>query len=308
MSMEAYWTIRARLLQVPGVANVAIWGERLQMMTVQVEPKQLLAQNVPLESVMEATSDSVDSGLLKFSSGSVIGAGGYVDTANQQLGIRNVLPIVTPADLAKVTASSVPLVDIVGYWMGDVAKLVFGLIVVFSIFALDVIGLAATGRLIFSFARDNIIPFSSALKKVNPQTQTPIRALATASALGLVFVAWGYISALTGKGNSQFLLLITATATLPFVVYFLTVLAYVTRRHRMDKLPEAFDLGVWAKPVMYAALAWTVIALAALMIPKDFWGADVIVVIVLVVAAAWYFGALRGRLARGEAGVEQLKA
>jgi len=27
-----------------------------------------------------------------------------------------------------------------------------------------------------------------------------------------------------------------------------------------------------------------------------------------VVAAAWYFGALRGRLARGEAGVEQLKA
>jgi len=209
-------------------------------------------------------------------------------------------------DLAKITASSVPLVDIVGSWMGDVAKLVFSLIVVFSIFALDVIGLAATGRLIFSFARDNIIPFSSALKKVNPQTQTPIRALATASALGLVFVAWGYISALTGKGNSQFLLLITATATLPFVVYFLTVLAYVTRRHRMDKLPEAFDLGVWAKPVMYAALAWTVIALAALMIPKDFWGADVIVVIVLVVAAAWYFGALRGRLARGEAGVKQL--
>jgi amino acid transporter len=211
-------------------------------------------------------------------------------------------------DLAKITASPVPLVDIVAYWMGDVAKDVFVVIVVFSIFALDVVGLAATGRLIFSFARDNIIPFSSALKKVNPQTQTPIRALATASGLGLLFVAWGYISAVTGKGNSQFLLLITATATLPFIVYFLTVLAYVTRRHRMDKLPEAFDLGVWAKPVMYAALAWTVIALAALMIPKDFWGADVIVVIVLVVAAAWYFAELRGRLARGEAGVEQLKA
>ena len=28
MSMIAYWTIRARLLRVPGVANVAIWGER----------------------------------------------------------------------------------------------------------------------------------------------------------------------------------------------------------------------------------------------------------------------------------------
>jgi hypothetical protein len=28
---------------------------------------------------------------------------------------------------------------------------------------------------------------------------------------------------------------------------------------------------------------------------------------VLVVAAAWYFAVLRGRLARGEAGVEQLR-
>src|SRR5712692_7765902 len=100
-------------------------------------------------------------------------------------------------DLGKITASSVPLVDIVGNWMGDVGKLIFSLIVVFSIFALDVIGLAATGRLIFSFARDNIIPFSSALKKVNPQTQTPIRALVTASSLGLLFVAWGYLSAIT---------------------------------------------------------------------------------------------------------------
>ena len=210
-------------------------------------------------------------------------------------------------DLAAVKASQVPLVDIVAHWMGDVSKDVFVVIVVFSIFALDVVGLAATGRLIFSFARDNIIPFSSSLRKVNPRTKTPIRALVTASSLGLVFVAWGYISTLTATGSSAFLLLITATATLPFVVYFLTVLAYVTRRRRMAKMPEAFDLGVWAKPVMYAALAWTLIALGALMIPKDFWGADLIVVIVLAVAAGWYVAALRGRLARGEAGVEQVR-
>ena len=108
MSMTAYWTIRARLLRVPGVANVAIWNERLQLMTVQAEPAKMQARQVSLEKVMEATADAVDSGLLKFSSGAVIGTGGTIETPNQRIGIRNVLPIITPADLAKVpvTASS----------------------------------------------------------------------------------------------------------------------------------------------------------------------------------------------------------
>ena len=102
MSMSAYWNIRARLLQVPGVANVAIWNERLQLMTVQVEPPKLARQGVTLDQVMETTAASLDSGLLRFSAGSVIGTGGVIENANQRLPVRNVLPIVTPADLAKV--------------------------------------------------------------------------------------------------------------------------------------------------------------------------------------------------------------
>ncbi len=102
MSMTAYWTIRARLLRVPGVANVAIWNERLQLMTVQAQPSKLQARGVSLNQVMQTTADAVDSGLLKFSTGAVIGTGGMIDTPNQRIGIRNVLPIVTPADLAKV--------------------------------------------------------------------------------------------------------------------------------------------------------------------------------------------------------------
>jgi len=102
MSMSAYWTIRARLLAVPGVANVALWGERLQMMQVQVEPSKMEAQHVALNEVMEATADAVDSGLLRFSSGSIIGTGGIVESPNQRINVRNVLPIVTPDDLANV--------------------------------------------------------------------------------------------------------------------------------------------------------------------------------------------------------------
>ena len=106
--MTAYWTIRARLLEVPGVANVALWNERLQMMTVQVDPDRMAQRDVSLDQVMEATADAVDSGLLRFSSGSVIGTGGMVETPNQRLSVRNVLPIITPADLAQVPVDSAP--------------------------------------------------------------------------------------------------------------------------------------------------------------------------------------------------------
>src|SRR5215813_5701789 len=108
MSMTAYWTIRARLLRVPGVANVAIWNERLQLMTVQAQPSLMQARGVSLGQVMQTTADAVDSGLLKFSTGAVIGTGGTIETPNQRIGIRNVLPIVTPADLAKVPVSASP--------------------------------------------------------------------------------------------------------------------------------------------------------------------------------------------------------
>ena len=103
MSMISYWKLRARLLQVPGVANVAIWGERLHMLQVQADPERLKRNQVSLEDVMEVTADALDAGILRFSDGATIGTGGFVETPNQRLGIRHVLPIATPDDLAKVT-------------------------------------------------------------------------------------------------------------------------------------------------------------------------------------------------------------
>jgi CzcA family heavy metal efflux pump len=121
MSMISYWTIRARLLRVPGVANVPIWGERLQMLQVQAEPAKMRAHDVSLEQVMETTADALDVGLLKFSSGAVVGTGGFIDTPNQRLQVRHILPIATPRDLSQVvveTRDGRPL------RLGDVARVV----------------------------------------------------------------------------------------------------------------------------------------------------------------------------------------
>ncbi|MGQ0670583.1 MAG: efflux RND transporter permease subunit [Actinomycetota bacterium] len=102
MSMTAYWKIRARLLRVPGVANVLIWGERIKMPTVQVDPQLLAKHDLTLDQVMTVTADALDAGLLRFSDGGFIGTGGFVDTAQQRLNIRHALPILTPKDLAQV--------------------------------------------------------------------------------------------------------------------------------------------------------------------------------------------------------------
>ncbi len=106
LSMISYWTIRARLLQVPGVANIPIWGEQLQMMQVQVDPKRMAKHDVALDDVMETTADALDVGLLQFAEGSLIGTGGIIDTPNQRMDVHPVLPIRTPADLAKVTVTN----------------------------------------------------------------------------------------------------------------------------------------------------------------------------------------------------------
>ncbi|HKA58568.1 MAG TPA: efflux RND transporter permease subunit [Gemmatimonadales bacterium] len=121
MSMIAYWTIRARLLGVPGVANVAIWGERIKMPQVQVDPERMQAQHVSLDQVMEVTADALDVGILYFSKGAVIGTGGFLQTPNQRLGIRHVLAISSPEDLAQVPIANRKNSDGTPLHLGNVA-------------------------------------------------------------------------------------------------------------------------------------------------------------------------------------------
>jgi CzcA family heavy metal efflux pump len=102
MSTIAYWKIRARLLRVPGVAQVAIWGERLPQRHVQVDPAKLAAYDVPLQRVMDSTADALDAGLLRYSDGAVIGTGGFVTAGDKRLNVRLVQPIVDPEQLGDV--------------------------------------------------------------------------------------------------------------------------------------------------------------------------------------------------------------
>src|SRR5262245_8106194 len=125
LSMISYWTIRARLLGVSGVANVAIWGERIKMPQVQVDPRRMVAHNVSLDEVMEGTADALDVGILYFSTGAVIGTGGFIQTPNQRFGIRHVLAISSPEDLAQVPLAGRHQSNGSAVHLGDVADVVW---------------------------------------------------------------------------------------------------------------------------------------------------------------------------------------
>src|SRR3954454_20030751 len=101
-SVLARWTIRPRLLGVDGVANVAIFGARDRQLQVLVDSRRLRDERVRLDQVIRTAGNAQLVSPLSFLEASTPGTGGFIDTANQRLQVRHILPLVTPDQLAQV--------------------------------------------------------------------------------------------------------------------------------------------------------------------------------------------------------------
>jgi len=119
MSVLARWTIAPRLMGVPGVAHVAIWGNRDRQLQVLVDPAKLHEKGVTLDQIIETTGNALWVSPLTFLEASSPGSGGFIDTPNQRLTVWHVLPISSPEELAKV-----PVEGAEGVFLGDVTKVV----------------------------------------------------------------------------------------------------------------------------------------------------------------------------------------
>jgi CzcA family heavy metal efflux pump len=108
LSDRAVWTVRPRLMAVPGVANVAIWGQRDTQFQVLVDPQRLRAAGVSLDAVTRAAGDAAS-----------VSAGGFVDTPNRRLSVTHLSPLGTPADLARTVVEFRQGVPV---RLGDVAE------------------------------------------------------------------------------------------------------------------------------------------------------------------------------------------
>jgi len=89
ISQLTMWTIRPRLMAVPGVANVAVWGQRDKQLQVIVDPNRLRAAGVTLQQVLLASGSAAS-----------IESGGFVDSPNQRIAIRHKNLTSNPEELA----------------------------------------------------------------------------------------------------------------------------------------------------------------------------------------------------------------
>jgi CzcA family heavy metal efflux pump len=108
----AKWMVRPRLMAIPGVANVAIWGQRDRQFQVLVDPERLRDHKVTLTQITQATSDAV-----------AVAGGGFIDTPNQRIAVRHLSPVEKTEDLAKAT---IPLKAGPPLRLGDIAEVRVG--------------------------------------------------------------------------------------------------------------------------------------------------------------------------------------
>jgi CzcA family heavy metal efflux pump len=119
----AKWTIRPRLMSVPGVANVAIWGQRDRQLQVLVDPSRLRASNVTLAEVVTAARE-----------GTSTAAGGFLETPQQRLAVAHAPAVSSVEDLQQILIPRLPAAGSLNaagassnaLRIGDVAEVVEG--------------------------------------------------------------------------------------------------------------------------------------------------------------------------------------
>ncbi|MBL6853074.1 MAG: efflux RND transporter permease subunit, partial [Alphaproteobacteria bacterium] len=73
----AEWTIEPRLLAVPGVANVSVFGLETRTLQIQVRPDDMIRYGIGLNDVLAIAQRATG-----------IRGGGFIDTANQRIVIQ----------------------------------------------------------------------------------------------------------------------------------------------------------------------------------------------------------------------------
>lgn len=200
-------------------------------------------------------------------------------------------------DLAAAQAAPAPLAGLLRATLGDAGTTLVLAVVGVSVFACALASMAAASRLLFSLARDGMLPGSRLLAAVDPGRGTPAAAIVFVwVASSAVVIALPVLDVVT-----------QISAVAGYVGYAGILLAAI----RADASPPGagFTLG-GARPVVgWAALAWVVGVVLALTLPaSEFPGVAtrhlpaVSTAVAAAVGLALYAGFTRRRILGGAAG------
>ncbi len=106
----ADWTVRQRLLAVPGVANIAVFGGAVRQLQIQYDPEKLIEHHLTVGDLIAAARRSTG----------VLGAG-FIPTPNQWLTLQAEGQTIDPAKIARMVLARVHGENVT---IGDVAHVV----------------------------------------------------------------------------------------------------------------------------------------------------------------------------------------
>lgn len=188
-----------------------------------------------------------------------------------------------------------PLAHIVQTTLGPRLAAFLGWVVLLSVLACGVASMATASRLVFSLARDNVLPFSPTLARVTDRTRTPRNAILLVAALSIIAIhAFRRMEIITG---------ISAVAA--FTGYAGIMLAVLLEQRR-----DSAKNGKTGKITLSAlALAWSITVVLALTLPEtelpgsDFrhWPAAATLAAATLGTLLW-LAHVRGKVRKGIAG------
>ncbi len=213
------------------------------------------------------------------------------------------LLVVSAGNISEKQASENALLSILESQLGTRATAASSIVVIISIFACAVASMATATRLLFSMSRDNMLPFSLYLSKINEKRQTPqVATLVILLFSALIILIFRRIEIITSIG-----------ALSAYLGYSGILLATIITTKKLKTKP-GFSLGKWRMPIQIIALTWTLVVVASLSIPEtEIPGISSKHLPVLMAALAtavgvlFYFIYVRGKIKAGIAGPPEIQ-
>jgi amino acid transporter len=164
---------------------------------------------------------------------------------------------------------------------------------------------AAAGRMLYAFSRDDGLPGAGWLKKVSHRYRTPANSL-----IGIVVVSWLFtvaafaVGAAGGPGGGGIAIVIVTAISTIFLYAAYGVVIYLGATTQEWTTHRVWSLGRWSKPIAWLAVFWIVVLMILFSFPTSgniSWPFMVgIVVLLLVYYFAWARARFKGPRIMGE--------